>query len=218
MKFYFLIIILTFIDSIINSTFEFDLTSGSPMNFSSLDFSNTYKFYISDEFGQNMKIEITQSDSFSETEILYIYEYESRNSTKELKYHPAIIQINDKKFEMSYAVYFESCTYIAFKIEIIDKLTSVSVKATVKSFIDYEFDLNSGSSTYFLSLSTLYTYKFYIPATPGLKVDIEFNKGDSYSTNKNQNIKIYEYSSRYSKSFLDETSISMTYDSVKNSY
>ena len=80
MKLYFLIIILSFINSIINSTIEFDLTSGSPIHFSSLDFSNTYKFYTSDEFGQNMKIEITQSDSFSETEILYIYEYESRNS------------------------------------------------------------------------------------------------------------------------------------------
>ena len=82
MKLRFLIIILSLIISIINSDYEYYLTSGSSQFLGTLDKSKSYKFYISALYRHNLYIEFRKSDSTSTShQFIYIYEYSNRNST-----------------------------------------------------------------------------------------------------------------------------------------
>ena len=74
MKLCFLIIILSLIGSIINSDYEYNLTSGSSQFVVTLDKSKSYKFYISALYRHKLYIEFRKSDSTSTShQFIYIY-------------------------------------------------------------------------------------------------------------------------------------------------
>ena len=66
--------------------------------------------------------------------------------------------------------------------------------------INYEYDLSSGVSRSFTSLSSSYTYKFYIKAEIGQTVVFTISTSDQYLPSS-QKIDFYEYSTRNSYSY-----------------
>ena len=72
MKLCILINILSFISSILNSSHEYDLTSGYSKYFSTLSTSDTYKFYIHATYDSNIvNIEFIKNDSSSNIQVEY---------------------------------------------------------------------------------------------------------------------------------------------------
>ena len=199
--------------------YEYDLSNGNSQYFPFLFSSYTYKFYIYSIYGRKVDIELYKSDSSSISEqYIIIYEYSSRNTADELIMENYELPYNysTNSSSITYTVYNSLCSYVAFEIKPNYRISSVYVKATVDTY-NYEYDLTSGSSKYFSVLYTLDTYKFYIPATSGHKVDIEFKKNDSSSTS-DQNITIYEYSNRNSTTGLWKTNLYLSYDYSINTY
>jgi len=196
--------------------YEFDLKSDSSKYFSTLSTSYIYKFYISAKYCQKVNFELTKSDSSSmSSQSLTIYEYSNRYLTTQLRKTNSYLSYSysTSSYSTTYNVSNSSSTYLAFEIQPNNQMSSVYIKVSVKSPIN-EFDLTSGSTKYFSTLSTSYKYKFHIYAQT---VDIKITKSDS-SSNSPHYFTIYEYSSRYSANELWKTCYSLSYNYSTNSY
>jgi len=221
MKLWLFINILSFIYSILDSSIEYGLANGTSRYFSSLSTSDNYKFYIRAIYNQTVDIEFNKTDSSSTSyQYLTIYEYQNRNSISELRKTIIYLTYNSSlnSYTKSYFVSESSCHYLSFEIKPFYEMLSVSIKATVKNPIYYEYNFNSGTTQYISPFSSSYIYKFYIGATYNQTLRIEFN--ETYTTpTSTQYINIYEYSSRYSTLELKKTNVSIIilhYISMKN--
>jgi hypothetical protein len=217
MKLCFLIIILSLIVSIINSDYEYNLTSGYSQFLGTLDKSKSYKFYISALYRHNLYIEFKKTDSTSTShQFIYIYEYSNRNSTIPIGWtsnNYLSYSSSTNSYSYLYLVSYPTCKYLAFEIKPLYTMISTYVEAIYV----YEYDLNIGSSLFFEELSTSYFYIFYVSVKFPSTIDIEFSKSDSLS-NSSQSITISELSNRASSSTLRWNSYNLIYNSSTNSY
>ena len=217
MKLCFLIIILSLIVSIINSDYEYNLTSGYSQFLGTLDKSKSYKFYISALYRHNLYIEFKKTDSTSTShQFIYIYEYSNRNSTTPIGWtdnNYLSYSSSTNTYSYLYLVSYPTCKYLAFEIKPLYTMISTYVEAIYV----YEYDLNIGSSLFFEELSTSYFYIFYVSVKFPSTIDIEFSKSDSLS-NSSQSITISELSNRASSSTLRWNSYNLIYNSSTNSY
>ena len=220
MKIGFVIIIISFIDSILNNPdYEYELTSGSSLFFPTLSKPYIYKFYIPSKFCQRVDIEFTKNDDLSTNyQSIIIYEYSNRASETELKKTNTYLSYKSSynSYSKSYTINYTDTNYLAFEISPYYEMVFVYVKATVISPV-YEYELSDSVSKYFSILYPGCIYKFYISTQYDQILDIEFSKNDSKSTSY-QYITIYEYSSESSRFELSRKNHSLSYDSTKNAY
>ena len=201
---------------------EYDLKDDFPKSFSTLEISNIYKFYIEVKYGQKVDIEITKSDTSTYEQNITFYEYSIRNAKNYITSQKRTLHYNSNKksFSESYNLttdsYFSS-VYVAFEIIPYYEMQDVEVKACLKAWLVYEYNLTNGSSENFGTLSSSKFYKFYIPANFLQQVDLELYKSDSDYT-YGQQIIIYEYSSRFSTTELRKKKTVIVYNSKKNIY
>lgn len=203
--------------------FEYDLKSGSSEYLPTLFTSNTYKFYISAEYGKEVYIEFDFDEKYSYyaynhsiTHSITIYEYSSRNSKTELRQTSQYLSFDSHyKLQTSYQVYDSSSTFVAFKIKPDFQMTVVYVNVEVKRHTDGEYDLISGILQTLGELYNSRVYIFYIDAGYKETVDIEFFTSDSYSKFSND-ITVYEYKS--SSEELGQKRLSLFYIPSKKSY
>ena len=95
-------------------------------------------------------------------------------------------------------------------------MESTIVKANVKSTI---YDLKNGIPKNFSNLSTSLIYLFCISAKYYEFIDIEFTKNDTLFSNYQEIIIYeYEYEGGYSQYYLTKKNLSLSYNSIKNSY
>ena len=216
MKLCFLIIILLLIGSIINSDYEYNITSGSSLFVGTLDKSKSYKFYISALYNHNLYIEFRKRDSSSTThQSISIYEYSKRNSTLPIgwtSYNYLSYSNSENYYSYLYLVSYPTCKYLAFEIKPLYSMVSTYVEATYV----YEYDLTIGSSLRFEVLSKSYFHIFYVPVKYPQTINIEFSKKDSLSTSS-QSITISEKSNKAS-STITFHSYNLTYNPSSNSY
>ena len=217
MNLWFLIIILSLIGLIINSDYEYNLTSGSSQYLGILEKSKSYKFYIPALYNHNLYIEFRKSDSTStSSQSINIYEYSSRNSTLPIgwtSYNYLSYSSSTKTYSYLYLIKYPTCKYLSFEI----KPLYVMVSTYVEAIYVYEYNLNIGSSLYFDELSTSYFYIFYVSVKYPQTINIEFSKTDSKSTSS-QSIAITELSNRASSSKITWNSYDLIYNSLTNSY
>ena len=217
MKLFFLIIILSLIDSILNSDYEFNLTSRSELYLGYLDDSKSYKFYIPALYRHNLYIEFRKQDSAStDHQYLYIYEYSQRNSTLPIGWTDSNhlhYSRSTNSYSLLYMVNYPGCKYLAFEIRPIYSMVNTYVEAIYVN----EYDLTFGSPLYLKELSFPYFHIFYVPVKYPQTVNIELNKSDSLFSSS-QSIFITEQSNRASSSKIKTDGYNLIYIASKNSY
>lgn len=224
MKISVLIILLSSIFSIEEDDdyyYEYDLVSGSSKYVSSLRPQITYKFYVPALVDQKVDIQFIDSGSsysYTLSQYLTVYEYSSRSSETELTKKSIVLNYDfgPKKYFKTYTIYYSSCTYLAFEIIPQYHMTSVYITATVNRGI-YEYDLTSGSTQSFPTMSTSYIYKFYMVVEYGETADFEYTKSDSTYTSK-EYVTIYRYTTRYATIELFKKNFTLSYDSTKKTF
>lgn len=217
MKLYFLYIILSLIGTIINSDYEFNLTSRSPQYLGTLDKSKSYKFYISALYRHNLYIKFSKTDSTSTThQFLSIYEYSKRNSTTPIGWtdnNYLSYSRSTNSYSYLYLVSYPTCKYLAFEIKPLYSMLSTYIEAIYV----YEYDLTIGSSLHLEELSYSYFHIFYVSVNYPQTINFEIRKSDSLSSSS-QYITISEQSNRASSSKIRVDSYKLNYISSTNTY
>ena len=197
---------------------EYNLTSNISLNLGNLYFSNIYKFKVSAKYEYTVNIELTNNDiNYASYQYISLYEYSSKDSS--LFLYNTFFSLNyssyNKTYSGKYKVHNSSTDYIIFEMIPYFEMTSAKIKAIAKDKYNY-YDLKSGISQYIGSLEfDNYEWNiFYIYATVGDKINIEFNFDYNYDI-YDYYIKVYEYSSRYSQNILFIEYIKLTLDSSR---
>ena len=206
-------------------TFEYDLEDGKKTKIENLSTKNTYRYYIKVKNGYGMDITIYKKKDSSILLSIPFYEYLNRTS-KNFLTKKNINFVRGHNYEETYYFYIisnPSTNILLLEIkpdnenEYIWQSFSLSIKTR---YIppDFEYNLTSGITQYLENLSSLYIYKFYIPAKHEEKVEIEFTSEDKFNTDKDQKITFYEYYERERKDDLHTKSENLVYNFYHNSY
>ena len=198
---------------------EYDLVSGTSKYVSALRPQLTYKFYVPALVDQKVDIQFTKSDSsYTYNQYITVYEYSSRSSETELKKTSLVLNYDftPNKYFKKYTISYSSCTYMAFEIIPEYQMTSAYITAIVNRGI-YQYDLYSGSTKSFPTMSTSYIYKFYLEVNYGETADFEFTKSDSTYTSK-EYVTLYRYTTRYATTELYKGNLTLSYDSTKKTF
>ena len=167
------IIFISFIDSILNVDYEYDLEIGSSLYFQTLSTSYTYKFYVPAKLGQTINIEFVGSFLSTKYQLITIYEYSSRSSTTETTQTNPYMSYNSNQnsYSKSYTILFGDTKYVAFEINPYYSMSYVYAKANF-IYKNLEYDLKDDFPKSFSTLEISNIYKFYIEVKYGQKVDI----------------------------------------------
>ena len=198
-------------------TISYDLVNGVEKKIYSLNYSETYSFYLNTFQYQNLSISLNMS--YMNTKPFtysHIYEYESRYSSSSLTSSSQSLSTTTKNNELTssftYLVKKYNTKYIALKIT---PNYNINYIVVIISAEGGAFDLSNGLSKNITNLKSGISYYFFIPSTQLLTALITLNM--NYMNTKPFTYSyIYEYESRYNSSYSSSSNKSLSITTKNN--
>ena len=174
----------------------------------SLEYENTYKFFMNAKTGMNvaMIFEVYEDFINSFPQTISVYEYPSRpfasynyNNRLSFTFENVTLEGTYFSYKVTYSTIKGTTNYVAFEINSLSTI-GVTVKGYIRGSytpISIDYDLEHGIEKNIGMISSSDIYKFYLPVKLGQigEIKIHLPSKDYYSFD---NLYIYEYSNRNS--------------------